>query len=185
MSELKGLFEKIKIENLMTFLICGSDSQGEMVDNYDKKIEESYDKMLSELENRYPGLDRNDDGLISLITDFAAVHDYVYFESGMLAGFQLYKNMEDGYKKHSNGDLQNILHMSGERKKPDIEKTYHDKEDDKVGGMSRESFTEEQWKMIEDVLFMRTEKGADYGKAAYHQGFSDALQFMRSMFKSM
>ena len=41
MSELKGLFEKIKIENLMAFLIYGTDSGGEMVDNYDRKIEES------------------------------------------------------------------------------------------------------------------------------------------------
>ena len=185
MSELKGLFEKIKIENLMAFLIYGTDSGGEMVDNYDRKIEESYDDILLELERKYPELDRNDDELLNIITDFAAIHDYVYFESGVMAGFQLYKNMDQVYKKHSDGDMESILNISERKKKPDIEKTYRDKTDEKVSGLDKENFTSEQWEMIEDVLFMKTEKGAEYGKAAYHRGFSDALKFMRDMFKTM
>ena len=39
MSEIKGLFEKVKIENLMAFLVYGTDSEGESIDDYEEKLE--------------------------------------------------------------------------------------------------------------------------------------------------
>ena len=53
------------------------------------------------------------------------------------------------------------------------------------GGLNGGRFTARQWDIIEETLFMNTENGAEYGKAAYHQGFADALKLMSDMFKTM
>ena len=94
MSEIKGLFEKVKIENLMAFLVYGTDSEGESIDDYEEKLEGSYDSFLSGLERKYPGIDRNDNELMDMISDFAGAHDHVYFEAGALTGFRLCRNMD-------------------------------------------------------------------------------------------
>ena len=96
MSEIKGLFEKVKIENLMAFLVYGTDSEGESIDDYEEKLEGSYDSFLSGLERKYPGIDRNDNELMDMISDFAGAHDHVYFEAGALTGFRLCRNMDRG-----------------------------------------------------------------------------------------
>lgn len=192
MSEIKGLFEKVKIENLMAFLVYGTDSEGESIDDYEEKLEGSYDSFLSGLERKYPGIDRNDNELMDMISDFAGAHDHVYFEAGALTGFRLCRNMDREYEKRFNeeehdgaadaekADPEKMLssEMPGRRKAR--EETGH-----MEGGLNGGRFTARQWDIIEETLFMNTENGAEYGKAAYHQGFADALKLMSDMFKTM
>ena len=42
MSELKELLEKVKLENIMAFMIYGADSRRDAFENYEKEIEKSY-----------------------------------------------------------------------------------------------------------------------------------------------
>ena len=79
MSEIKGLFEKVKIENLMAFLVYGTDSEGESIDDYEEKLEGSYDSFLSGLERKYPGIDRNDNELMDMIN----INPIVYEKSNL------------------------------------------------------------------------------------------------------
>ena len=55
MSEIRGLFDKVKIENLMAFLVYGTDSEGESIEDYEEKLEGSYESFLSGLERRTLG----------------------------------------------------------------------------------------------------------------------------------
>lgn len=199
MSDLNKIFRKIKLQNLMAFLIYGTDSDGEVIDDYERKIDESYDKLFAELERIYPELSRDDNELFNIIEDFAATHDRVYFETGVLTGFQLFKNLENEYKENSWKKMnveffRKFMQDGADRAEEADEVVSHDgaesaKPSEELNkrpcNLDKDKFTPAQWTMIEDILFMKTERGAEYGKSAYHQGFSDALKFMRDIFKTM
>lgn len=53
----------------------------------------------------YPEASRQDDELFRLVTDFAVKHENISFKAGMFIGFQLYKNMEEGYRWHTDSRL--------------------------------------------------------------------------------
>ena len=44
-----------------------------------------------------------------IISKFACVHDDIYFEAGMLVGFQLYKELTENYEHHEDKDITAIL----------------------------------------------------------------------------
>lgn len=109
MSELTGLLGKIKLENIMASLIYGEDKEKKIFENYGKEIDNSYIEIFEKLESLYSEADRGDDKLFDAVVGFAALHDDIYFEAGVLVGFQLFKSLEQGYQKHSQGDIQSIL----------------------------------------------------------------------------
>lgn len=109
MSELTRLLGKIKLENIMAFLIYGEDKEKKIFENYGKEIDNSYIEIFEKLESLYSEADRGDDKLFDTVVGFAALHDDIYFEAGVLVGFQLFKSLEQGYQKHSQGDIQSIL----------------------------------------------------------------------------
>lgn len=116
MSELEKLLEKIELNNFMEFLLYGTDTKGEIFKNYGEEIENSYSEVFKKLEELYSEADREDNRLHDVIVDFAMLHDDIYFEAGVLVGFQLFKNLEHGYKKHSLGDIQDILEKKKDKK---------------------------------------------------------------------
>lgn len=63
-----------------------------MVESYDSAIDKSYETLFADIENLYKGADREDNKLFDIISEFACVHDDIYFEAEMLVGFQLYFN---------------------------------------------------------------------------------------------
>lgn len=77
--------------------------------NNEQNISMSYNKFCSNLNKLYPVIDKDDEELLAIIYEFALIHDNAYFETGVLAGFQLYKEFEDGYKKLGKGDIQDVL----------------------------------------------------------------------------
>ena len=114
MSELEEILKNASLGNLISYLIYEAESQGEILENCEEKIEDSYEKIFSGLESMYEEADRDDDQLFSVILDFASVHDDVYFEAGVLIGVQLIKNLEHGYEKYSKETLENILRKSND-----------------------------------------------------------------------
>ena len=74
-----------------------------------KKFEKSYDEIFYRLEHLYSEADRKDDKLFDIVADFAMLHDDIYFEAGVLVGFQLFKNLEQEYQKHGEDSILNIV----------------------------------------------------------------------------
>lgn len=93
MSNPNIFLEKDKIENLVLRLICNEESSNEIYEDGKEKIEKSFEELYKRLEDLHKKFDRNDDRLFDVITDFAAVHDNVYFDMGFLAGARLVKKL--------------------------------------------------------------------------------------------
>lgn len=80
-----------------------------MVESYDNTIDESYETFFKNIENLYTDDDREDNKLFDIISEFACIHDDIYFEAGMLVGIQLYKELDDRYEYHADKDITAIL----------------------------------------------------------------------------
>ena len=80
MSELKELLEKVKLENIMAFMIYGADSRRDAFENYEKEIEKSYDEIFYRLEHLYSEADRKDDKLFDVVADFAMPVSYTHLD---------------------------------------------------------------------------------------------------------
>lgn len=207
MSELTEILKKVNLENLMPYLIYGTDSSREIFDNYEEKIESSFDELFEKLESLYENADREDNRLFDAIGDFALIHDDVYFEAGFLTGVQLSKCLEQSYKKHGAGDIESILKKSNHLKREDTQKTVmqqfiqnrmdHTLEETlkadktyqkasgenhrKINEMNRDKFTHEQWKLIDDTLSGYNQMSYEYGRVAYEQGLVDTLNFLKDI----
>ncbi|MDO5549040.1 MAG: hypothetical protein Q4F79_11205 [Eubacteriales bacterium] len=118
MSELTEMLKKADLANLTSYFLYGVGENGTVFESYEKTLEESYDVLFDQLEAMYPSADRTDNDLYDSVIDFAALHEDIYLEAGLLIGFQLYKSMECGYQNHKENDLQAALHRKRESKSP-------------------------------------------------------------------
>ena len=199
MSELKELLEKVKLENIMAFMIYGADSRRDAFENYEKEIEKSYDEIFYRLEHLYSEADRKDDKLFDIVADFAMLHDDIYFEAGVLVGFQLFKNLEQEYQKHGEDSILNIVlkpkgkksvleEIAGYRMDTALEETLStDKKyqeatkriSEKVKKVDRNDFSAKQWEVIDEALSACNKKSSEYGRVAYMQGISDTVNLFK------
>lgn len=109
MGELGGIIERAKVENILSFLKYGTGSFTENEEKNERKIEQSFDIFMMELKEILPGIDEQDEELFAIAARLASVHDDVYFSLGVVAGFQLYKNLEREYETSHSSDLQELL----------------------------------------------------------------------------
>lgn len=100
MDEIRDILKRAELDNLISYLIYDSDYLGETAEDCEAKISNSYEMLFDRLEELYAEASREDDSLFEAVNDFATLHDEVYFKTGVLTGFQLYKNMELGYEKY-------------------------------------------------------------------------------------
>lgn len=103
MEELNRMIRKMKVENLARYLMY--DVETDVEEDYEKDLQESYEVLFQKLEDMYPEASRQDDELFRLVTDFAVKHENISFKAGMFIGFQIYKNMEEGYRRHTADSL--------------------------------------------------------------------------------
>lgn len=194
MLEPKAIFGKDKAENFLLRLIYNADSLKEIFETSEEKIEKSFEKFYEELENLYDGVNRNDNRLFDVITEFAMVHDNVYFDVGFWAGVQLMKNLEylnDGYGKEDekNDSSENSVMRQFVQTRMDtgLEETLRrDREYLKtnmktlevVEKIDKSQFTHEQWELIDSVLVKNNERASEYGRVAYQQGLSDIVSLV-------
>lgn len=199
MSELTELLEKVKLENLMGFMIYGDNFQREIFENYKQTIDKSYDDIFSRLEKLYSEVNRKDDELFDVIMDFSSLHDDIYFEAGVLIGFQLFKNLEQEYRKHGGDSILNIVSKAKGKKSvleeiaeyrmdTTLEETLRtDKKyqeaakriSEKVKKIDRNDFSTKQWEVIDEALSACNERSSEYGRVAYKQGLSDAVNLFK------
>lgn len=98
---LKNMLKRADLNNLIAYLADNTGSDEDQLEHCEKKLKESYETIFTKLEGMYPEADRQDDALFNTVTDFAEIHDNIYFEAGVLAGFQLYKSLDEGYRHNS------------------------------------------------------------------------------------
>jgi hypothetical protein len=109
MSEFTEMLERIRLDNLIAHIMYGPESDIEKGDNYANIIESSYDIIFEKLEKLYSGADRKDDELYSAVMDFSIIHSEVYLGIGLLIGFNLHKNLEEGFKNLEIQDIQSTI----------------------------------------------------------------------------
>lgn len=107
MDEIRDILKRAELDNLISYLIYDSDYLGETAEECEKKINHSYELLFARLEELYTEVSRDDDNLFEAVNEFATLHDEVYFKTGVLTGFQLYKNMELGYEKYKGDTVEN------------------------------------------------------------------------------
>ena len=93
MSEFQEILNRAKLENLTAYLLCGTSSDEEFIADKEAALQKAYDDLLSGLEAMFPGAHRHDERLFDIILDFAIAQETIYFETGVLAGIQLYKGL--------------------------------------------------------------------------------------------
>lgn len=79
----------------------------------DAEMEASYDRLFTTIEELYPEADREDDELFHAVAEFASTHDNAFFRTGVIVGFRLYKELEEGYGKLEESDIPAALEDCG------------------------------------------------------------------------
>ncbi len=99
MRELHDMMERSMLESLTPYIMYGSDSTKERIDTYEIGIDNSYKNIFDKLECLFPLASRHDDELYGAVLDFAVAHDEIFLEMGILVGFNMCKNLENGYQE--------------------------------------------------------------------------------------
>lgn len=102
--------EKLDIKALASFLLYNSGAGDiEALDHVNEKIEASYTVLFDNLEEMFPEADRDNDRLFNTVTDFVKLHDEIYFQAGLILGFQLFKTLEQSYSSLDENFVRSIM----------------------------------------------------------------------------
>ncbi len=112
MSEFTDMLERVKLDDIIAYLIWGTESKVEHSGTYEERIKVAYDKIFIALKDLFPSADRRNDDLYGAVMDFSITHNEVYLEMGLIIGFQLYKNMEQKYQSLELTGLQSIINKN-------------------------------------------------------------------------
>lgn len=207
MYELRDMLKRVKLDKLMSYFIYDTDSNGGAIENYERVLDESYDNLFRDLQNLYPVINRDDEKLLEIVMRFTGIHEDTYFEMGVLTGFQLLKNLEQGYERCEQNNMHDILQKfailyvdaQNEEKKAFLERLSENRIDtaleeslkqnceyqyrmkaaySKIKKIENMGFDCEQWKVIDSALSASNQMSAEYGKNAYNQGFKDAIKLL-------
>lgn len=213
MSEFSDMLERIKIDEAIAYLMYGSESTVEHSGTYEERIKNAYDKIFGALESMFPSANRKEDDLYNAVLDFSIVHNEVYLEMGIIIGFQMYKNMEQGYmdfevngmekimKKNLSADKEteekpkkkeSILQMLfNESIKYSLETSLQTDEeyikarkiaDEALDNTEDIGLDKKQWGTVDEAVSTANALGAEYGRAAYEQGFKDSVKLLSELY---
>lgn len=112
MSEFSDLIERVKFDNLIGYLLYGTNTENQHDGTYEDRIRESFDNIFATLEKLFPSVSRKNDDLYGAILDFSIIHSEVYLEMGLIAGLQLYKNLEKQCSSVELVGLQSIINKN-------------------------------------------------------------------------
>lgn len=214
MSEFSNMLERVKIDEVITFLMYGADSIIERSGTYEERIGKAYDDIFGALEKMFPSANRHNDDLYGAVLDFSIVHNEVYLEMGVIIGFQMYKNMEQGYLDFEVKGMEEIIkrnlftHKGTEKKQMEKDSVLQEIFDvgincaleaslrkDKAYIKSREiagkqqdklehiGLNKKQWRAADRAISASNALGAEYGRAAYEQGFRDGVKLISELYQ--
>lgn len=112
MSEFTDMLERVKLDDMIAYLIFGTESKVENSGTYEERIKVSYDKIFIALKEMFPSANRRNDDLYGAVMDFSITHSEVYLEMGLIIGFQLYKNLDQQYQSFELTGLQSIINKN-------------------------------------------------------------------------
>lgn len=121
MGRLTEIINHEKLEKLLELLMYDPDTEQEKFRDDDKKSEEKCQEMLWEIRKFYGGNEKQDDSMPSAGYNRTDRENDAYFEAGMLFGFQLYKEMEDGFRMRRAEILEILKKTSQGEKMPSPE----------------------------------------------------------------
>lgn len=201
---MKKMFDETKVEKLVAKSLSETDLDHIIAQDYEDRLNDSFDKLFKKLENMYEQADRNDSQLINIVMDFSQEHDNVFFEIGIMLGARLCKNFLHEPKAGFKDSIKNILkcgynhNITNEDKKllttlfleradRIIEKSlaedkeYQDishKSHQKLKELDKLELTKREWSLIDQAFSASNECGAEYGRVTYCQGFLDAMKLL-------
>lgn len=212
MSEFSDMLERVKIDEVIAYLMYGVDSIAEHSETYEERIKNAYDEFFCKLESLYPSANRHNDDLYGAVLDFSIVHNEVYLEMGIIVGFQMYKNMEQGYMDFKVNGMEKIIkrNLSADKeseekseKKDSVLETLIDeginytleaslrtdenyKKDKKMADETLDDIEnigldKKQWSTVDKAVSSANALGAEYGRAAYKQGFRDSVKLLSEL----
>lgn len=205
MHEISDVLKRSKFSNILSYLIYATGENEALIENYDRTIDESYETFFNDIETLYTDADREDNKLFDIISEFACVHDDIYFEAGMLVGFQLYKELNEKYEHHADKDITAILEKRKQPVNTDYatnsvlesfcmhrlntaleenirnDKNYQKKEEEihkAIMRIDKIGLTHSQWKTVDRALSASNARNSEYGEKAYMQGFKDVINLI-------
>lgn len=216
MDEFENMINKVKPENLLQYLVYDSytpaeeGSKKESKEGFQKRIKEADEQVLSRLERKYPTASRNDNELFDILSDYILEHDNVFFEAGLLVGFQIFKGLENAYQAYGKADIQDIIMQPARNKGENKSLNSHSflellwenqlesslqeagkkdsryqKADEEVqqtiGKVEDMEMTGELWQTVDQAFSATNDFTIEYGRIAYFQGFKDALQLLSEL----
>ncbi|ANU45119.1 hypothetical protein ADH76_00350 [Enterocloster clostridioformis] len=201
------LLSKLKLERLIHTLMYGGDSLKDTAEDYGEKIKNSFEVFTEKLKTLYGEVDGEDNRFFDIVSDFAEIHDDVYFEVGFFTGIQLMKNLEPAYGKGRGfhpGDFfigkdgmdssqpeESVLHqfiqtrmgtaLEEALRKDEKFQKQNPKNSRIEKRLDRKDFTPEQWEAIDAALAENNDNAAEYGKMAYRQGALDLFSLLKEL----
>ena len=97
MHEIQTILERIKFDELMSYCLYDTNANAKGLAELEQELAASYTHFMSKLIDLMPDIAPDNDALNTANAEFAAVHEEFYFMAGALTGFQLYKNMDQGF----------------------------------------------------------------------------------------
>lgn len=88
------VMKRVDTKSMASYLLY---EEGQGIDkekNLDRRIAKAYETLLGQLKQKFPEADPDDDDLMDIIINFSKVYEETYFEMGLAAGFEMYRNMD-------------------------------------------------------------------------------------------
>lgn len=99
MDGFKGIMERAGTDSMVAYLAYG-DEEGirrSKKDLYQKQVDDAFEHMFDRLDRELKASCRDNQEICSALSDFSSVCQDAYFKAGMVAGFQLCKNLDMEY----------------------------------------------------------------------------------------
>lgn len=114
MDEFTQMQERVKMDNMMDYLIYGNvadpiyreSARGNI---YRKRIDEAFDVLFEKLERMFPSAGRDNDELYSALLRFSMTHQETYTEMGFLTGFRFCTNLQEACRKLGDGRMPSAV----------------------------------------------------------------------------
>lgn len=209
MNEFTKIFERVDIDNLVSYFLYGAEPLEEITDTYAERINASYDELFSYIKEMFPGIDSEDEGLGNAICHFASIHGEVHLQIGIMIGFQLYKVLEQGCYNPKGTDIKGIIQSFAvsddnlqETESSLLEEFFEKrintalqsslnsstqyqtalkKQKQSISRLENCDFSMEQNLEVEQFLSASRILNTEYGREAYRQGFIDAHKLLTEL----
>lgn len=206
--EFRKMLKKMNLDEIIEGLLYELEEENKCVETYEERLDKSYDKLFADIESIYPLMNRDNNELWDVIVDFATIQGEVYFEIGIVLGFQIYNNLKNSYSKieskknvpvHRNDIFVNkkdeedsLLHaLFAQRMETTLEILLKgDGEYKKAVEIASESqeqldmigLDKKQSQQVDRAISATNAVGAEYGRVAYQQGFREGIKLISELY---